>query len=113
MRMNDESMEDMTVAKDWKSDDKHKILTMDDVADNLEADFMDEISDSKKYMCMAKVADSAGNHHDCHYLLEMAKDEYTHARFIRGFMVEHNISIPEDQDKCYHKIEEEISKFFR
>lgn len=104
------------VAKAWDKDSKgtkDKPMTMGEVADKLADDFEDEIGDSRKYLCMAKVAEKSGNGSDSHYLYEMAKDEYTHARFIRDFMEEHDIEIPEDQDSRYHKLEEEIERIFR
>lgn len=104
------------VAKVWDKDSKgskDKPMTMGDVADKLVDDFEDEIDDSKKYLCMAKVAEKSGNEHDSYYLYEMAKDEYTHARFIKDFMEEHDIEIPEDHEERYHKLEEEINRIFR
>ena len=91
---------------------KHKIMTMEDVAENLKADFAEEIADSKKYFCMAKVAERAGNEHDCHYLTEMAKDEYTHAYFIYEFMHEHDIHVPEDQAGEFEELKEKMKEFF-
>lgn len=107
MKIDDEMMDDTTVkAKE------HKMMTMDDVAECLQKDFAEEIADSKKYLCMAKIADHAGNEHDCHYLLEMAKDEYTHAVFIHDFMERHELDIPEEQEMCYNKLKEKMSEFF-
>lgn len=100
------------VVKSWDKSKSKKVMTMDEVADHLADDFEDEIHDSKKYLCMAKVADHAGNSHDSHYLMEMAKDEYTHARFIRDFMEEHDMEVPEDQLEQFEKLEKEIEKFF-
>lgn len=97
---------------DEHKDKEHKIMTMEDVANELEKDFADEIADSKRYLCMAKVADSANDHKDSHYLLEMAKDEFTHARFIYWFMRKHDMWIAEDQEKKYHELAEEMNKFF-
>ena len=99
---------DMTVA----SKSEKRMMTMEDVSECLEKDFGEEISDSKKYLCMAKIADNAGDYHDCHYLTEMAKDEYTHAYFIHDFMKRHDISIPEHLSKCYRELEEEMAQFF-
>lgn len=89
-----------------------KMLTMDDVAESLKKDLPEEIADSKKYLCMAKIADSADDHHDCHYLLEMAKDEYTHATFIYDFMERHGMCIPEKQKEHYQELKAEMAQFF-
>lgn len=90
-----------------------KMMSMEDVSECLQKDFSEEIEDSKKYLCMAKIAESAGDYHDCHYLLEMAKDEYTHACFIRDFMLRHDMHISDVQECCYKKLEERMSEFFR
>lgn len=97
---------------DTHKEKEHKIMTMEDVANELEKDFAEEIRDAKRYLCMAKVADGAGNKHDAHYLLEIAKDEYTHARFIHGFMEHHDMWMQEEYEKSYEKLEEEMAQFF-
>lgn len=103
-------MDDMDM--DMPAKGKKKMMTMDDVSEFLQKDFSEEMEDSKKYLCMSKIADNAGDHHDCHYLLEMAKDEYTHATFIYDFMKRHDICIPEVHERCYKKLEEEMAEFF-
>lgn len=115
MRMDDsatvDDMLDDTMYKGKTTKDK-KTMTMSDVADDLMEDFADEIADSKKYMRMAHVAESAKAYRDSHYLTEMAKDEYTHATYIRSFLKDHGIEIPEDQDEKYIDLREDMSKFF-
>jgi len=101
-----DDMEEMDTPENGK-----KMMTMDDVADRLQKDFSEEIADAKKYLCMAKIADCAGAYSDSHYLLEMAKDEYTHACFIHDFMERHDMRASEHHEKCYHKLEEEMAHF--
>lgn len=91
---------------------ERKMMTMDDVSECLQKDFAEEIADSKKYLCMAKIADCAGDEYDSHYLLEMAKDEYTHAHFIHDFMERHDICILEEQEECFHELKEKMAEFF-
>lgn len=91
----------------------HHPTTMDGVAEALAGDFGEEMEDAKKYLCMAKVADSAGMEEDAHYLLEMAKDEYTHAAFIHDFMERHDMWISEEHKERYHELEEKMAEFFR
>lgn len=111
-RKTEDMLDDMTAAKDWKKDDKHKITSMDDVTEELENDFADEIHDSKKYMRMSRVAEKHGDYDDSYYLLEMSKDEFTHAKFIHEYLEEHDIEIPEELEEKYEKLEEEMSEFF-
>lgn len=94
-------------------DKKSKVMTMEDVADNLSKDLMDEIEDCKKYFCMSKVAEKSNNHEDCYYLLEMSKDEFTHAYFIHSFMIEHDIAIPEEQEKEFEHLKNKMKEFFQ
>lgn len=91
---------------------KEKMMTMEDVSECLQKDFSEEIADAKKYLCMSKIAHNADDHHDCHYLLEMAKDEYTHACFIHEFMERHGLCIPEEHERCYKELEKEMAEFF-
>lgn len=91
---------------------EHKLMTMADVSERLQENFADEIADAKEYLCMARIADHASDEHDCHYLLEMAKDELTHAMFIHDFMERHGIDIPEEQEECFGKLKEEMAEFF-
>ncbi|MDE7424993.1 MAG: hypothetical protein K2N51_15100 [Lachnospiraceae bacterium] len=93
-------------------DKKHKIMTMEDVAHELKKDFAEEIMDSKKYLCMAKVAEKSHCEEDCHYLTEMAKDEYTHAYFIHEFMIEHDIHVHEEQKREFEELKERMKEFF-
>lgn len=110
MKMEDELMDDASLHH--HKEGKHKMMTMSDVSECLQEDFSEEIADAKKYLCMAKIADSADDEHDCHYLLEMAKDEYTHAAFIYDFMERHDLCIPEEHKECYDKLKEEMAEFF-
>lgn len=103
--------------EDWHKksykEKKHKFMTMEDVSEQLVEDFKEEIEDSKKYFCMSKVAEKANDYEDCHYLIEMAKDEYTHAYFIHDFMMEHGIEISKEQKEEFEELKEMIKEFFR
>lgn len=111
-KFEDEMMDEASV-KGKSKETFHNIMTMENVAETLAGDFADEISDSKKYLHMAKIADKAGNHEDCHYLTEMAKDEYTHAYFIHSFMVEHHMDVPKEQAEEFECLKETMKEFFR
>lgn len=106
-KFEDEMMDEMLEGKG------KKCMTMEDVSEQLSKDFADEIADSRKYLHMAKVAEKADDYEDCHYLTEMAKDEYTHAYFIHSFMEEHDICIPEEQEKDFECLKETMKGFFR
>lgn len=113
MKPFDEELMDETAHTTSKGSGKErKMMSMGDVAEALQNDFAEEIADSKKYLCMAKIADHADDHHDCHYLLEMAKDEYTHAAFIHDFMKRHDMCIPEEQEASFNELKETMAEFF-
>ena len=90
----------------------HKMMTMEDVSKCLEKDFAEEIADSKKYFSMANIAEQARCEEDARYLLEMAKDEYTHAYFIYDFMCEHDINVPEHQKREFEDLKNRMREFF-
>lgn len=97
-----------------KEHKRHKLMKLEDVIEQLQEDFAEEIADSKKYLCMAKAVERAGHSEEaCYYLTEMAKDEYTHANFIHSVMVKHDIELPEEQVKEYEELEEKMKEFFR
>lgn len=106
--MDEDEMMDMASDKHHHS----KTMTMEDVAEQLQADFIDEIEDSKKYFHMSKIAYKAHCEEDCHYLTEMAKDEYTHAYFIHEFMKEHDMHISEEHEEAFEKLSERMKEFF-
>lgn len=105
-------MEGMHEHMEHHKDKECKVMTMEEVGEELSKDFEDEIRDSKKYLHMAKIADKAGDYEDCHYLTEMAKDEFTHAYFIHSFMEEHGICIHEEHEKEFECLSETMKKFF-
>ena len=112
MKMPDDELMEDSAHTAGKGKEHHKMMTMADVSERLQENFADEIADAKEYLRMAKIADHADDHHDCHYLLEMAKDEYTHAVFIHDFMERHGIHIPEEQEEHFCELKEKMAEFF-
>lgn len=92
---------------------KCKVMTMEDVAEQLAGDFEEEIEDSKKYLHMAGIAEKAGDDEDYHYLMEMAKDEYTHAYFIHCFMKDHDMCVEEEHEREFMCLKEKMKDLFR
>lgn len=52
------------------------------IVSTLSTHLKEEIKDAETYISMAKTAKDAGDSHMCKYLMAMAKDEYSHAKFI-------------------------------
>lgn len=116
MKMDSKFEDDMmgeTLEHKHKKYKSSEIMSMEDVGEQLSKDFVDEIADSKKYFHMAKIAEKADDYEDCHYLTEMAKDEYTHAYFIHSFMMEHGICIPAEQKEEFECLTDTMKDFFR
>lgn len=120
MKMDSKFENDMEIEHEFEHDShytdkdkKHKMMSMEDVAEQLSKDFADEIADSKKYFRMAKTVEKVGDREDCYYLMEMSKDEFTHAYFIHNFMTEHDIDIPEDLEEDFEKLKDKMKRFFR
>lgn len=99
--------------KDKNKNKKHKVMSMEDIANSFSDDLTEEIEDCKRYFHMAMVAEKCGNHGDSHYLFEMSKDEFTHAYFIHSFMIEHDICITEEQEKDFECLKTKMKEFFR
>ena len=59
-------------------------------------DFEDEVEDAEKYAEMSDEADMTGCHHTAIGLWEMAREEYSHARFLRRELVKMGLYEPSE-----------------
>lgn len=77
--------------------------------------FHAEIADSKMYLEAATAMEDRDGT-DANIvagLYEMAKDEYSHAYFLKKYLDEHDIDIPEACEKNFKDLEVQIKKVFR
>ena len=94
-------------------------LTVKNVKENMQKKVIErlhaQISDSKMYLEAATSMDErdgtdvtmvAG-------LYEMAKDEYSHAYFLKKYLDDHNVDVPETCEKSFKDLEIQIKKVFR
>ena len=88
-------------------------MTIEDVNSKFKNDFPDEIEDANTYFDMAKLMEHEGQTSVAHGLYEMAKDEYTHAEFIRKYLIDNGLYIPTDQTNMFDALEERILRKFR
>lgn len=88
-------------------------MTIEDVKNKFKNDFPDEIEDANAYFDMAKLMEHEGQTSVAHGLYEMAKDEYTHAEFIRKYLIDTGIYIPSEQISMFDELEERICRKFR
>ena len=77
------------------------VCNMDEITKVLLAQFPDEINDSNMYYDLAC---KAANQCQCdknlsHGLYEISRDEYTHAKFIHDYLIQHGHCMPEEL-KC-------------
>ena len=73
----------------------------------------DEIDGCCKYLDLAKVVDNAGNAEVARGLYEMARDEYTHAKFIHDHLIDWGCDIPQEEAMKYHQMKERIFRIFQ
>lgn len=75
----------------------------------------DEIKGADKYMDMYKKATEVRSYDGAILkgLCGMAKDEYSHACFIKCWLEDCGVTIPEDICQSYHEMEERIHVMFR
>ncbi|MDE7089366.1 MAG: hypothetical protein K2O54_04540 [Prevotella sp.] len=73
----------------------------------------DEIHGCCKYLDLAKMAEDAGEAELAHGLYEMARDEYTHAKFIHDHLIDWGCEIPQEEVTKYHQMKERIFRIFQ
>lgn len=91
-----------------KENETMSIKTMDEIIQECQKDLSDEIKDCRKYMHMSKQALLMNHEELARGFCEVAKDEYTHAHFLRETLHDFGIVIPEDIETCYMKLEKTI-----
>lgn len=75
-------------------------------------DFLDEIEDCNKYLDMAAEAEAAKMDQLTQGLYAIAWDEYTHARFIHGYLVDWGFTIPDNELLKWHELRERVDRKF-
>ena len=81
----------------------------EEMSKRMDAILMDETQSTKKYWNMAKAAE---NEDMAYGLAEMAKDEYTHAKFVHDSMQEKGCKISEACGKSWQEVENIASEMF-
>lgn len=74
-----------------------------------------EIGDSEMYLNAAIAMEDAKDADEriVSGLYEMAKDEYSHAYFLREYLLEHEEAIPEECEKAFKSLEMHIRRVFQ
>lgn len=88
-------------------------MSMSDIKETFEEDFIDEVHDANKYCDMAKAAEEAGKMELAKGLYAISYDEYTHAKFIHDHLIDWGCEIPENEMVKWHELKERIRRKFR
>lgn len=71
----------------------------------------DEIRDAETYISMASTAKAAGDMYLCKYLTAMAKDEYSHAKFIHSEIVKCGMKASDEDIAAFVAMETHLKEF--
>ena len=112
-----DAMTDATTepVKTWKpgTEETSDSYNMEDIKKTFEKDFCDEIEDCNKYHKMAQAAKALGKEELAEGLMDVAYDEYTHAKFIHMMLSEWSCEIPEKSLMKWHALKERAEHIFR
>lgn len=81
--------------------------------DHILQHFVSEIDGANGYLDMAEKADKMNEPELAGYLREMAKDEYSHAKFIKCVLDKRHASIAQDTYNKYDELCDRMKSTFR
>lgn len=84
-----------------------------DLKESLKAKFAEELADVNKYFDLADQAKQEGDTYLAHWLCEIAKDEYTHVKFLRDYLIDSGMTITTEQEMKWHEIKDRVAHKFR
>lgn len=87
-------------------------MTKEEFTKHIVPHLSEEIEDACNYYDMAMNADKMDNDYLTRGLIEMTKDEYSHAKFIMGIMDEMDIEIPPEEAKRWYELDKKMEKLF-
>lgn len=93
--------------------EKEGMMTYGMVVEKMKEDLGDEIEDCKKYLKMSKACEHAGHEKAAKYLHMIAKDEFTHARFLYEYLSEEGIDIPTEDAVKFQELKTMAEHTFR
>ena len=109
--------EGLTTATSMPMEEKrtssHHEIRMEDIKASFKEDFSEEIHDANRYCDMAMAAKMMGHTHIARGLYAMARDEYSHAKFIHDCLVDWGCEISEKELMEWHELIERASRSFR
>lgn len=75
--------------------------------------FGDEVKDCGVYLDIAQEKYNHEQHEMAYWFAQMAKDEFSHATYLRHVATICNIGLAETDVKCYHEMEYRLETIFR
>ena len=88
-------------------------MTKEEISKHLLTRFAAEMEDATNYHTMAETAEKMGKYDLVDGLIDMAKDEYTHAEFIKMTMENMDVTIPDEHQKKWDVLEEKFKDLFQ
>lgn len=73
----------------------------------------EEITDAGFYCDLADSAKEEGDLYLAKGLYAITKDEYTHAAFLRDYLIDHGMAVTVDQETQWTMLENKLSRKFR
>jgi ferritin len=104
-------MESKYVAEGYMA--KHAVMSLQDITNKLIEEFPDEIEGANEYLDMAISAKEMSHNDLAMYLCEVAKDEFSHAKFIHHFLTRSGVSMSEDWKMAWSNLESRFRREFR
>jgi ferritin len=90
-----------------------EMMTLQDIIEDFKHEFMDEVNGANKYLDEGWAADEMHYRDLCTHLCAMAKDEYSHAKFIHQTLMRYGIEIPTEEQTAWTQLEERMHQLFR
>lgn len=88
-------------------------MSHEEVVKHMKTHFMAEIEDFNGYVQMAENAEKMDKTEMAYWLNQMAKDEYTHAYYIKKVLEENDAKLTDEEMKKWHEMEEKVHHIFR
>lgn len=88
--------------------------TVDEIMSNLaNHDMMDELHICNKYLDYSECFYNRGEEEICKIFVEMAWEEYTHAKYQKELLLGHGYSLDENSSNMFHETKERFKAIFR
>lgn len=88
-------------------------MIQEDKIKHIKQHYEEEIKGANSYLDMFENAYKMGDYDLYKGLAEMAKDEYSHAEFIKGYLENNMVKLDSEECDMLNELEERIAKLFR